>query len=488
VIDPQPTPVQRRTRRREGSGDWRDLPASTGRRTWTNWSGGVTSHPTASFAPRTEEELRAVVERCADTDRTIRVVGAGHSFSPVAATDDVLVSLERYSGVTDVDVGERPATVRAGTRLRDLNRALAGRGLAMENLGDVDAQSIAGALATGTHGTGVDFGVLSTQVAGLRLLTATGEIVECSPSHRPELFRAAQVSLGALGIVTRVTLDLEPAYRLREVKRPMAIDRVLDDLDRLRERHRHAEFWWFPHTETALVKTLDRIDESVGDSPTDDATAGDAATVGSAPGGPAADGGAGRRKEFLDAADETAENLAWGGLCRVGARWPALTPAANRLTAATLGGGTRVGPSHEIFPTRRNVRFEETEYGVPIEDWEGAFRAVREAANEEPGVQFPVEVRFVAGDDVPLSPSHGRDSAFIAVHGYHRKDLESYFDACEAALLERAGRPHWGKRHSLSASALRARYPEWDAFHDVRRRFDPDGRFHNDHLRELFGE
>lgn len=414
--------------------------------TWTNWSGSVRRNPTIR-RPASEEDLRELVR---EATGTVRVAGAGHSFTPVAATDDTLLSLDRLTGVERVDRDAGTATVKAGTRLYALNRELADRGLALPNIGDVDRQSVAGALATGTHGTGTDFGVLATGVRGVRLVTADGAVRELDPGDG-DAFRAAQVSLGALGVLTAVTLDVEPAFRLREVERPVPVEAVLDSLSEWRE-HDHFEFWWFPGTDTALVKTLDRTDDPVDLDP------------------PYA---------------ERLENLAWGTMCRLGARLPRLSTALNRVTVATFSESEQVGPSHEVFPTARDVRFDETEYGVPREEAVAAFRALRDRVDWS-GVQFPVEFRDVAGDDVPLSPAYGRDSTFLACHTYHRKSYESFLRSCETVCREFDGRPHWGKHHWLGRETLAELYPEWDAFQAIRREFDPDGLFLNQHLRRLF--
>jgi len=286
---------------------------------WENWSESTRARPTHVHYPETEAELRDVV---ASADGTLRVAGAGHSFPPVATSDETLVSLERYTGLVDVDPGARQVTVRAGTQLSALTDALAEHGLMLENMGDIDEQSVAGALSTGTHGTGTEFGVMSTQAAGMRLVTADGEVVDLEAGD--DRFPFAQVSLGTLGVVSTVTLDVVDDYGLRERKFPADVETVLEDLEEYRE-YRNFEFWWFPHTDTALVKTHERTD--AGGSP-------------------------GR----LDAVEERLENLAWEGLCRAGDRVRPASPAFNRLVTATFSASERVGPAREIFPTTRAVR------------------------------------------------------------------------------------------------------------------------------------
>ena len=416
---------------------------------WENWSGSVSARPTHVHYPETESELRDIVE---NADGTLRVAGAGHSFPPVAKSNETFVSLERYTGLVDADPEARQVTVRAGTPLWQLTDALADHGLMLENMGDIDAQSIAGALSTGTHGTGTEFGVMATQAAGLRLITADGEVLDLDPED--DRFAHAQVSLGSLGVLSTVTLDVVDDYRLRERKRPVDIDEVLANLEEYRE-YRNFEFWWFPHTDTALVKTLEETDES---------------------------GEPGR----LDAIEERIENLAWEGINRIGRRLPRAAPALNRITAGTFSDSERVGPAKDIYPTTRDVRFNETEYGVPREDATDVIRELREVVESHDAL-FPVEFRDVAGDSIPLSPANGRDSTFIAVHTYHRRPYESLVADAEAVFDRFEGRPHWGKHHTKAAADLEALYPEWESFREVRAELDPDGLFLNDHLRELFG-
>lgn len=416
--------------------------------TWENWSGSVRARPRSVHYPETEDELRTVVERA---DGTLRVAGAGHSFPPVAKSDETFVSLERYTGLVDVDREARRVTVRAGTPLSELTAALADHGLMLENMGDIDDQSVAGALSTGTHGTGTDFGVMSTQAAGMRLVTADGEAVELEAGD--ERFPFAQVSLGLLGVVSTVTLDVAADYRLRERKFPGPVDEVLANLESYRD-HRNFEFWWFPHTDTALVKLLEETDE---------------------PGRP------GRR----DAIEERLENLAWEGLCRAGYRVSSAASALNRFTAATFSESERVGPAREIYPTTRAVRFDETEYGVRRADAAAVLEDLRGVV-ESRDVMFPVEFRDVAADSIPISPAYGRDSTFVAVHAYHRRDHEELIRDVEAVFDRYDGRPHWGKHHTKSASDFEALYPRWGEFCEVREELDPEGLFLNDHLRDVF--
>jgi FAD-linked oxidoreductase len=417
---------------------------------WHNWSKSVSARPQHVHFPESEEGLRNVV---ANAEGTLRVVGAGHSFPPVAKADETLVSLERYTGLVDVDADARQVTVRAGTPLSALTSALADHGLMLENMGDIDDQSIAGALSTGTHGTGTDVGVMPTQIAGIRLINADGEILDLESGD--DRFPYAQVSLGSLGVISTVTLDVVEDYRLKERKFPADIGDVLANLDAYRE-YRNFEFWWFPHTDTALVKVLEETDET---------------------------GSPGR----LDSVEERFENLAWEGLCRAGTRVRRLSPLLSRFTARTFSESEHVGPAREVYPTTRAVRFNETEYGIAREDAVEAFEDLRSVV-ESHDVMFPVEFRDVAGDDIPLSPAYGRDSTFLAVHAYYKRQWKPLVRDAEAVFDRYDGRPHWGKHHTKTAEEFAGLYPEWDGFRSVRRELDPEGLFLNDHLRDVFGE
>lgn len=424
---------------------------------WRNWSGRVECEPKKTFHPSSEDEIEWLVQDLHQTGGKLRVAGSGHSFSNLVETEATLVSLDEYTGILNMDPEAQSATVRAGTPLSKLGAELHSHGLATSNLGDIDKQTLAGAISTGTHGTGINFGVLSTQLSEIRLMTPGEGWIECSPEQNPEIFRAAQVSLGALGILAELTLDLEEHYRLREGVRKRSVEEVLKDIEELRDENRHFEFFWFPGTDTALVKTLNETDEPISE-----------------------DGGL---------LGETVENALFETLCRTGTWVPSLAPVLNRIAARGADERTAVGPPHEIFPTERSVRFNEMEYGVPAEDGPAVFRELRNwIESEHPEVQFPVEYRYVQGDDIPLSPAYGNDRAFLAVHKYHRKPYEQFLRGAEEIFKKYDGRPHWGKIHYRTAEELRNLYPEWETFRSVRRKLDPEGIFLNRHLEELFDE
>ncbi|EHK88970.1 D-arabinono-1,4-lactone oxidase [Saccharomonospora azurea] len=431
---------------------------------WTNWAGTASAHPRRIHRPSDTDELRAVVADVAERGGRVRPVGSGHSFTPVAAPDPGCDALDlgALSGLVRADVDTGLVTVRAGTTLRRLNALLDALGLAMTNLGDIDAQTVAGAISTGTHGTGAAFGGLATQVAALELVTADGSLVRCSPDERPELFDAARVSLGALGVLTTVTLRCEPAFVLQTQEGPLPLDRILASFDDLADTEDHVEFYWFPYGRNALVKRNTRC----------------------APGTVARPLSAVRR--FVDYT--LMENAAFGALCRLGRAVPRLVPSLGALASSALSTRRYSDTAHRVFATQRAVRFVESEYAVPRERLPEVLDGLRALVPRlRHPVAFPAEIRVAAGDDVWLSTAYGRDSAYIAVHQYVGMPYEEYFAGFAEIADAVGGRPHWGKLHALGADRLRELYPRFDDFRRVRAELDPHGVFGNAYLDRVLG-
>jgi L-gulono-1,4-lactone dehydrogenase len=438
---------------------------TAGPRQWRNWAGTVTATPARWAQPRSEAEIAAAVKDAAAAGLQVRALGSGHSFTPVAATDGLAIDLSLWTGITAADPQTGLVTVRSGTTLRALNAVLDEFGLAMANLGDIDAQTIAGALSTGTHGTGARLGGLATQVEALDLVLADGSLVTCSASAWPELFAAARVGLGALGVITAVTLRCVPSFTLAADERPMPVEQVIEQLDTLAAANDHFEFYWFPYGRGALVKRNNRL------------------TADGRAGAPARMPGWRRVWEF-----EVMENAAFGTLCRLGRAAPRLIPALGRMSSAALSVRTYGDASHRVFVTPRRVHFVESEYAVPRESLAGVLAELRRAVPRlaEP-VMFPVEVRVAAADDIWLSTAYGRDTAYIAIHQYAGLPYQAYFDLFESVVAEVAGRPHWGKLHSLDAGRLRSLYPRFGDFLGVRAQVDPEDRFGNPYLSRVLG-
>ena len=419
---------------------------------WRNWAGDQRCAPAAVRAPASTEELSAAIQEAARRGLAVRVAGAGHSFGDIALTDGMMLKLDRLAGVLDVDRSSGLARVQAGITIHELSRQIAAHGLALENLGDIDRQSIAGAISTATHGTGARLRNLSAQVSELTLVLADGSTLVCSAERDPEIFRAARVGLGTLGAIAEVTLRCVPAFTLHAVDAPAPLSDTLARFEELALANDHFEFFVFPHTDMALTRTNNRT----GQAPRP----------------------RGRFSAYLN--DVLLTNRAFELSCLAGRRFPSRIPQLNRLVTRLAGRSERVERSAEIFASPRLVRFTEMEYALPRERTPEAVRRVMEIIEQRGfAVPFPIEVRTVAPDDAFLSTAAGRESGFVAVHMYRGMAWEPYFRAVETIMEELGGRPHWGKRHFQTAATLRPRYPDWDRFRAVRARLDPEGRFAN---------
>lgn len=427
---------------------------------WSNWAGNQRGTSTI-LRPGTTAEVVEAVRVARAAGGRIRAVGSGHSFTPVALADDRRMELAALDTGVRVDREGRLVTVPAGMTLRALNDLLARHGLALPNLGDIDAQTVAGAISTGTHGTGAGYGCLATFVEALTLVTGTGEVLRCSAEENRDVFDAARVGLGAVGVLVEVTLRCVDAFVLRAHERPAPLAEVLDDLPGLYDAHDHAEFYWFPYTDRVQVKTNDRV--------------------------PADDRPLPRWRGWLD--DEFLSNTVFAGACRVGRAVPALAPTISAISARALTERRYTGRSDRVFCTPRRVRFVEMEYGMPREALGEALGALRRIVAELPfKVLFPVEIRFTAADDIWLSHGYGRDSAYVAIHQYVGMPYEPYFTAFERVAAGLGGRPHWGKLHWRDAASLAPAYPRWADFRAVRDRLDPDRVFTSPHLTRVLGD
>jgi FAD-linked oxidoreductase len=418
---------------------------------WRNWAGNQSCMPAARIAPGAEEELAAALARAAGP---VRPAGTGHSFSALVPSEGTLVFADLLSGVISADAERLEAEVWAGTRLHALGPLLEGVGQAMPNLSDIDYQTLGGALATSTHGTGATLGSLSSAVAGLRLATPAGELVDCDAARRPELFAAARVSLGALGVVTRARLANRARHRLVEHTSIVPLEDVLGDVARYRAEHLHFEIMPFPHSSMTLLVTTDEAGPDAPDGLADDPYA----------------------IETLETLFALTRRIPWLG------GW--LLDLALRVQPS----GVRAGPSYAVLSHPRIVRFREMEYTVPAEAGPACLREVLAAIRDRDiPVHWPLEYRYVRRDDAWLSMFHERDGASISIHQTAHLDHAPYFDAIEPIFWRYEGRPHWGKLHTLDAPRLAARYPRFRDFLEVRRELDPAGRLLNPHLRALFG-
>ncbi|MDP1803629.1 MAG: D-arabinono-1,4-lactone oxidase, partial [Acidimicrobiales bacterium] len=397
------------------------------RTAWTNWAGNQSCAPTSNARQTSEDEQVALVRSAAEAGTRVKCVGAGHSFTPIACTDGVLVDLSGYGRFLHHDPETRRVTVQAGISLSALSEELDLRGLALENMGDIAYQSIAGATATATHGTGWHFGNISSRIVGMRLIAGDGSIVVADASENPDVLASARVGVGALGIVSTVTIQAVPAFRLHAIESPMPIDELLADFDGYMSSADHVEFYWVPHTAWALTKRNRRTDE------------------------PAVPRG--RVKQVVD--DVLLPNVGFGALCRIGRRRPSLIPRLATILPST-GRVDYTDRSDKVFTSPRLVRFYEMEYAIPRQAVPEALNRVRRLVDERGlRISFPVEVRVAAPDDIPLSTAHGRATGYIAVHVYKGTPYDAYFQGVETIMNSYGGRPHWGKMHFRTAEDLR---------------------------------
>ena len=431
--------------------------------TWQNWARSASVRPVRVERPRSPEGVQRAVIAAVHHGLTVKAVGAGHSFTGIAVAPGVLLELDDMQGLVSADAATGRVTLLAGTRLHRIPALLAPFGLAMENLGDIDRQSISGAISTGTHGTGAGYGGLATQVVGLTIITAAGEFLRIDEQQNSELLPAAALGLGALGIIVEVTLQCVPRFVMHAVDEPLPLEDVLDQLESHVSASDHFEFYWFPHTDVALTKRQSRLPESAVRKPLP--------VVG----------------KWID--ETLLSNGVYRLVCAAGQLVPAVTPPFSRLAVKLTGDREYTDLSNRVLTQSRTVRFREMEYAIPAENVVPAFRAVQELIERQGWrIEFPVEVRFAAEDDRWLSTAHGRASAYIAVHRYWRADPTEYFGAVEAIMREHGGRPHWGKLHTQSADTLRERYPRFDDFLAVRDRLDPERRFGNRYLERVLGD
>jgi FAD-linked oxidoreductase len=425
---------------------------------WRNWAGNQTAAPSRTLTPRTPEEVARAVTDAARQGVTVRMAGSGHSFTPAAVTDGVLLLPGGLRAVRSVDPAAGTVTVEAGCRLAALNRHLAGHGLALANMGDIAEQTVAGAIQTGTHGTGRDLGGIAAQVAGLELVLADGTISTCGRGDA--VFDAARVGLGALGVVTAVTFRVVPAFLLAAREEPMRWGEVVARLDELTAANEHFEFYWFPHTEGCLTKQNNRSD------------------------GPERPLPAWRHR--LD--DEFLSNTVFGLTCRLGHRFPGVIPTVNAVASKALGARAYTDAAHRVFTSPRRVRFKEQEYAVPREHLAEVLAQVRALfARHDWRISFPIEVRVAPADGVWLSTAYGRDTAYLAFHVFHSSPHEEYFAAVESVMTAAGGRPHWGKLHTRDAGYLAAAYPRFGDFCALRDKLDPGRRFANAYTRRVLG-
>lgn len=427
---------------------------------WKNWSGSVSAHPESIRYPEDEQDILDMFDACRVANKHMRVVGSGHSFTPLVSTPQLLISLDRMQGLVNIDAAKQAVTVKAGTKIKALGELLYQNGFSQENLGDIDVQSIAGAISTGTHGTGAGLPSIAAQVIGLKLVSSDAQVRHITAADG-ELFDAARISLGALGVISEVTLRVLPAYTLDYTWQKMPLDAVLEGVEDLKKENRHFEFFWVPHSNATLVKRMNISTETP------------------------------RPPSLIRTFNESVlENGLLWMMCALARAVPAWSQRIAKIMGALISNGHDITPAHQTFATVRRVKFQEMEYALPAEAFVDAMRELEQAISQQNiPIMFPVEARFGAGDAIWLSPAHGRETAYIAVHVCRgtAPDLQKhYFQTAEAIFRRYEGRPHWGKLHTRSAEELRQLYPRWEDFAALRARLDPENILLNSYLSQFF--
>lgn len=415
---------------------------------WSNWSGSVEAKPAQVVRPKTIAELAELVKAASK----VRVVGAGHSFMPLCETDGTLLHLADMEGDVTVDPATNRAWAPAGCPLSKLTEILWQKGYSLINQGDVNPQALAGAIGTGTHGTGATLGTLSTAARAFELMTHDGSVVRCSPSENPDLFQAQRLSLGLFGVATRIDIDVLPAYHLEERLEVYPLAEISERWDELAAANRHVEFFVFPYADLAMLKILQP-------KPSE-----------------------GEMKEQRDMDDE-----AFRKVCEINKMFPFTVGFLQKRLLPKEMKRRRVGPAYKIFPSERTVKFEEMEYELPrANGWPALREVIAWIRKKHLPVAFPFEFRLVAPDDIWLSPFQGREGASISMHQYHKMAWREIFAEAEKIFRAHDGRPHWAKRHTLTTADVHKLYPDAVKFCAVRDTIDPGAKFANAHLSKLF--
>ena len=427
---------------------------------WSNWAGNQKVKHVARFVPRTEEDIQQIVRHVATKNKRLKAVGSGHSFTAIALAEEFLIDLSNFDAVIAIDKAKNTITVQSGIQLSKINEILHLNGLAMQNLGDIAYQTIAGAISTSTHGTGAKFTGIANQIVALRIVLADSSVVECSADSNLELFNCARVALGALGLISTVTIQAVPSFNLTVVEEPMRVDELLANIDHHVSTNDHFEFFWVPHTGWALTKRNNHTTDAAR---------------------PMSRFSHWYAKTFM-------ENYAFGAVCMLGRAKPSLIPKLAKALPAS-GRNEYCDTSYKVFASKRIVKFYEMEYAIPRDACVEALNRVRRMVTDSGFfLNFPVEVRFTAPDEIPLSTASNRESAYIAVHIYKGMNYVPYFKEVESIMNSYQGRPHWGKLHFQNAHTLASRYPQWDLFQGVRNLVDPNRVFANKYTETVLGK
>ena len=400
--------------------------------TWTNWVGNQSFAPKAIVAADSEAEVQRQVLAAVEAGHGVSTAGAGHSFTPIVETDGVLLDLSRLSGITSIDNDTFSVTAGPRTTIAEFGEPLWEHGLSLSNQGDIDAQAIAGAIATATHGSGRRFPNFSAVLEGARIVDGTGTAIEVSRDQNADLLPAIQTSIGVLGIMTEVTIKVVPAYNLHARTDIMKLDEVMERFDSDVEEFRHFGLFWMPTDQSARLYNLE---------------------------GAGADDCVVKRYREFGVDDAPPE----------------------------LGPHERFGPAYQIYPMVYDPNFHEVEYFLPLEHAREILDEMRRLMMRWlPLSVYPLEIRVVAQDEAWMSPNYQRDNLVVSISGEPGTEYWPYLRACDSLFAEYRGRPHWGKLHFMTADRVARLFPRYRDFVEARRRLDPTGVFLNAHTRALF--
>jgi FAD-linked oxidoreductase len=422
-----------------------------------NWGRSQSFQAGQVLYPASEEEILTILSNATFNKKNVRTIGSGHSWTGLIVTNDILISLDRWQGITEVDPNGKWVEVRSGTKLLKLGNDLWSMGYSMENLGDIDVQSIAGALNTGTHGTGRDFGTLATQIHSITIALPTGELVEVSETENKDLFKAAQISLGALGVITRYKLKVVKAFVLQYTSKLGKIKDAVENFDKYNNEYRNYEFYWFPYTDEVQLKLVSETEKPIQDG--------------------------GFMRDFNDV---VIENLGYFLLSEYSRTHKKFYKPFSKFSARGVPKGTWRNHSNKIFATKRWVRFKEMEYNVPKERFQECITEIMETIHKRDfRVHMPLEIRYVKADDIMISPANGRDAVYMAVHQYNGMDYLEYFKTIEEIFWKYDGRPHYGKMNTMKKDQFANTYANWSKFSQIQKSCDPNGVMLNDYLRSI---
>ena len=423
--------------------------------TFRNWASNIQATIPYYYQPETEEQLIRIVQQ----HSKVRIVGTGHSWSALCPSEEALINLDKYSKVLSIDKVAKTVTVQPGIKLWQLNEYLDTQGMAMTNLGSISKQSLAGAISTATHGSGIQFQVLASLVRSFTLIKANGSKVSLDKEKNKEVFNLSIISLGSLGLVSEITLSISEAFRLHDRTVAIGFDEMLANLDDYIQNTDHFKIWWFPHVDKAVIYQYDRTQDAPNDS---------------------------RLRQWLQ--DEVLSVIGYRTLVFIGNLFPSLRPFFNQILILSFKKPLdRIEKSYKVFNVPAPPIHRETEWAFDVRDAAEILAAYKKMIDlSEHKINFIQEIRFVRGDEFALSPAYRRDSMWVGCYLIGEKGWPELLADFEKLARSYYGRPHWGKEFSIDKAHLSSQYPEIEAFNRLRKECDPTGKFENKMISELF--